>query len=283
MSADLSGHHRQEVLRESASHDCGDGGCTDPLTERYFRHVADEDINALGSANLHGFLHAHQQLAKQRPPGRANIQVLHPNKDADGWSSSYAVLQIVTDDMPFLVDSVTAALARLGRRVHLLIHPQLWVERDASGELREILDTDDQPQHRSGAADPIAESWMNLQIDLAADESGDADLVAVLHEVLDDVREALSAAGVHGLTVTAVKGFGRQKGHTELYRGAEYVVDFLPKVKIDVAIADDQLDRVIEAITKAANTGKIGDGKIFVVNLEQAIRIRTGETDTDAI
>ncbi|MBL0951872.1 MAG: P-II family nitrogen regulator, partial [Pseudomonas sp.] len=96
---------------------------------------------------------------------------------------------------------------------------------------------------------------------------------------LDDVRESLSEIGVQGITVTEVKGFGRQKGHTELYRGAEYVVDFLPKVKIDVAIADDQLDRVIEAITKAANTGKIGDGKIFVVNLEQAIRIRTGETD----
>lgn len=100
---------------------------------------------------------------------------------------------------------------------------------------------------------------------------------------LDDVRESLSEIGVQGITVTEVKGFGRQKGHTELYRGAEYVVDFLPKVKIDVAIADDQLDRVIEAITKAANTGKIGDGKIFVVNLEQASRIRTGETDTDAI
>ena len=100
---------------------------------------------------------------------------------------------------------------------------------------------------------------------------------------LDDVRESLSEIGVQGITVTEVKGFGRQKGHTELYRGAEYVVDFLPKVKIDVAIADDQLDRVIEAITKAANTGKIGDGKIFVVNLEQAIRIHTGETDTDAI
>ncbi|HEJ3433098.1 TPA: P-II family nitrogen regulator [Pseudomonas aeruginosa] len=100
---------------------------------------------------------------------------------------------------------------------------------------------------------------------------------------LDDVRESLSEIGVQGITVTEVKGFGRQKGHTELYRGAEYVVDFLPKVKIDVAIADDQLDRVIEVITKAANTGKIGDGKIFVVNLEQAIRIRTGETDTDAI
>lgn len=100
---------------------------------------------------------------------------------------------------------------------------------------------------------------------------------------LDDVRESLSEIGVQGITVTEVKGFGRQKGHTELYRGAEYVVDFLPKVKIDVAIADDQLDRVIEAITKAANTGKIGDGKIFVVNLEQAIRIRTGETGIDAI
>lgn len=100
---------------------------------------------------------------------------------------------------------------------------------------------------------------------------------------LDDVREALSEIGVQGITVTEVKGFGRQKGHTELYRGAEYVVDFLPKVKIEVAIADGSLDQVIEAVTKAANTGKIGDGKIFVVNLEQAIRIRTGETDTDAI
>ena len=100
---------------------------------------------------------------------------------------------------------------------------------------------------------------------------------------LDDVRESLSEIGVQGITVTEVKGFGRQKGHTELYRGAEYVVDFLPKVKIDVAIDDKDLDRVIEAITKAANTGKIGDGKIFVVNLEQAIRIHTGETDTDAI
>ena len=100
---------------------------------------------------------------------------------------------------------------------------------------------------------------------------------------LDDVRESLSEIGVQGITVTEVKGFGRQKGHTELYRGAEYVVDFLPKVKIEVAIADDQLDAVIDAITKAANSGKIGDGKIFVVNLEQAIRIRTGETGTDAV
>ena len=100
---------------------------------------------------------------------------------------------------------------------------------------------------------------------------------------LDDVREALSEVGVQGITVTEVKGFGRQKGHTELYRGAEYVVDFLPKVKIDIAVPDDLLDRVIEAISKAANTGKIGDGKIFVFNLEQAMRIRTGETGPEAL
>ena len=100
---------------------------------------------------------------------------------------------------------------------------------------------------------------------------------------LDDVREALSDIGVQGITVTEVKGFGRQKGHTELYRGAEYVVDFLPKVKIEVAIGTDLLDQVIEAITKAANTGKIGDGKIFVSSLEQVIRIRTGETGVYAV
>ncbi|MDR1424781.1 MAG: P-II family nitrogen regulator [Azoarcus sp.] len=100
---------------------------------------------------------------------------------------------------------------------------------------------------------------------------------------LDEVREALSGIGVQGITVTEVKGFGRQKGHTELYRGAEYVVDFLPKVKIEVAISDDLLDQTIEAIEKSAATGKIGDGKIFVFTLEQAIRIRTGETGTEAL
>ncbi|HXF08875.1 MAG TPA: P-II family nitrogen regulator [Candidatus Acidoferrales bacterium] len=100
---------------------------------------------------------------------------------------------------------------------------------------------------------------------------------------LDDVREALSDIGVQGITVTEVKGFGRQKGHTELYRGAEYVVDFLPKVKIEIAVTDDMADAVIEAISKSANTGKIGDGKIFVFDLEQVIRIRTGESGGDAI
>jgi nitrogen regulatory protein P-II 2 len=100
---------------------------------------------------------------------------------------------------------------------------------------------------------------------------------------LDEVREALSAIGVQGITVTEVKGFGRQKGHTELYRGAEYVVDFLPKVKVEAALADDLLDRAIEAIEKAANTGKIGDGKIFVFDVLQVVRIRTGETGAAAL
>jgi nitrogen regulatory protein P-II 2 len=100
---------------------------------------------------------------------------------------------------------------------------------------------------------------------------------------LDEVRESLSAIGVQGITVTEVKGFGRQKGHTELYRGAEYVVDFLPKVKIEAAVKTELVEQAVEAIEKSANTGKIGDGKIFVLELEQAIRIRTGETGADAL
>jgi nitrogen regulatory protein P-II 1 len=100
---------------------------------------------------------------------------------------------------------------------------------------------------------------------------------------LDEVKEALQEAGVQGITVTEAKGFGRQKGHTELYRGAEYVVDFLPKVKLEVVVTDEMLERAVEAIRKAAQTGRIGDGKIFVSNIEEAIRIRTGETGPDAI
>jgi nitrogen regulatory protein P-II 1/nitrogen regulatory protein P-II 2 len=100
---------------------------------------------------------------------------------------------------------------------------------------------------------------------------------------LDDVREALSEVGVTGVTVTEVKGFGRQKGHTELYRGAEYVVDFLPKIKIEIAVTDDLLERVVDAIQRSANSGKIGDGKIFVWQLDQVVRIRTGELDADAL
>jgi nitrogen regulatory protein PII len=100
---------------------------------------------------------------------------------------------------------------------------------------------------------------------------------------LDDVREALAEVGVQGITVTEVKGFGRQKGHTELYRGAEYVVDFLPKLKLEIAVANDAADRVVEAILHSANSGKIGDGKIFVYSLDQVVRIRTGELDGDAL
>jgi nitrogen regulatory protein PII len=100
---------------------------------------------------------------------------------------------------------------------------------------------------------------------------------------LDDVREALAEVGVHGTTMTEVKGFGRQKGHTELYRGAEYAVDFLPKIKLEVAVSDERVDAVVETIIEAARTGQIGDGKIFVHNLEQVVRIRTGETDSDAL
>ncbi len=100
---------------------------------------------------------------------------------------------------------------------------------------------------------------------------------------LEEVRDGLTAVGVHGLTVTEVKGYGRQKGHTEIYRGAEYAVSFLPKIKIEVAVSDDLVDRVIETITNAARTGQIGDGKIFVSSIEKAVRIRTGETDADAL
>jgi nitrogen regulatory protein P-II 2 len=100
---------------------------------------------------------------------------------------------------------------------------------------------------------------------------------------LDEVRDALTAIGVHGMTVTEVKGYGRQKGHTEIYRGTEYAVSFLPKLKVEVAVASSEVDKIIEAITGAAKTGQIGDGKIFVVNLESAVRIRTGETDASAL
>jgi nitrogen regulatory protein P-II 1 len=117
---------------------------------------------------------------------------------------------------------------------------------------------------------------------------GDAALMKKIEAIikpfkLDEVKEALQEAGLQGITVTEAKGFGRQKGHTELYRGAEYVVDFLPKVKVEIVLGDDMVDRAVDAIRKAAQTGRIGDGKIFVSNIEEAIRIRTGESGTDAI
>jgi nitrogen regulatory protein P-II 1 len=122
----------------------------------------------------------------------------------------------------------------------------------------------------------------------AGESRGDEDAMKKIEAIikpfkLDEVKESLQEVGVQGITVTEAKGFGRQKGHTELYRGAEYVVDFLPKVKIEVVIADDMVERAVEAIRKAAQTGRIGDGKIFVSSVEEAIRIRTGETGNDAI
>jgi nitrogen regulatory protein P-II 2 len=135
--------------------------------------------------------------------------------------------------------------------------------------LRESL----QPGRRGASAQPS--SWRKTNMKL---------VTAIIKPFkLDEVREALSGIGVQGITVTEVKGFGRQKGHTELYRGAEYVVDFLPKVKIEAAVSDELVDRVIEAIEGAARTGKIGDGKVFVYNLEQVVRIRTGETGKEAL
>lgn len=130
--------------------------------------------------------------------------------------------------------------------------------------------------------------WHNICIKLFIISNDEDDLMKLVTVIikpfkLEEVREALSNINITGLTVTEVKGFGRQKGHAELYRGAEYTINFLPKVKIEIGILDDQLDDVISAITKAAHTGKIGDGKIFVTALESAIRIRTGETDEDAL
>jgi nitrogen regulatory protein P-II 1 len=137
---------------------------------------------------------------------------------------------------------------------------------------------------RSGATITVQSPWL---VQAQPTRAGEADMKKIEAIVkpfkLDEVREALSEVGVTGLTVTEVKGFGRQKGHTELYRGAEYVVDFLPKVKIEVVVAATQVDRAIDAIVKAARTGKIGDGKIFVTSVEHVVRIRTGETNEAAV
>jgi nitrogen regulatory protein P-II 2 len=138
-----------------------------------------------------------------------------------------------------------------------------------------------------GPAEPLARGLIPLLEQSRAPEAGKDSMKIVMAIIkpfkLDEVRDALTAVGVHGLTVTEVKGYGRQKGHTEIYRGAEYAVSFLPKLKIELAVASDLVDRTIEAISAAARTGQIGDGKIFVSSLEQAVRIRTGERDVDAL
>src|SRR3954447_12317178 len=133
----------------------------------------------------------------------------------------------------------------------------------------------------------VVTSVENARSSTAPGSSGDRSMKIVMAIIkpfkLEEVRDALTAIGVHGLTVTEVKGYGRQKGHTEIYRGAEYAVSFLPKIKIEVAVASDQVDKTIDAITSAAKTGQIGDGKIFVINLDHAVRIRTGEADAAAL
>jgi nitrogen regulatory protein P-II 2 len=136
---------------------------------------------------------------------------------------------------------------------------------------------------QSGPEGSVHQDTGSSQREFAGDERMKLVTAIIKPFKLDDVRESLSEIGVSGITVVEVKGFGRQKGHTELYRGAEYVVDFLPKIKVEVAVDTDQVDQVIEAITAAAKTGKIGDGKIFVSSLEQVVRIRTGETGPEAL
>ncbi|WP_460466383.1 NAD-glutamate dehydrogenase [Calidifontibacter terrae] len=186
----MSGQLRNDILRESAARAEASRGCPEWFFDRYYKHLADDDLAEMGPDNLRGILLSHQDLAKVRPQGTANIQLLHPRGE-NGWSCSYPVLQIVAEDMPFLVDSITAELARRGRRVHLIVHPQIWVRRDAAGELVEVLDIEEQRADDPAAMDAIAESWMHLQIDLGVDAGEDDELVAALHEVLDDVRDAV--------------------------------------------------------------------------------------------
>jgi len=159
--------------------------------------------------------------------------------------------------------------------------PARWRRKIPAQAAAEVLQ-----RHCTGPLNPDAAASRNRAI-LRAIPAGATFMKMIMAIIkpfkLDDVREALAEAGVTGITATEVKGFGRQKGHTELYRGAEYVVDFLPKVKLEVAVSDDQVDRVVEAIVKAAGTGKIGDGKVFVYALDRVVRIRTGELDADAL
>ncbi|GAB3495742.1 NAD-glutamate dehydrogenase [Flexivirga lutea] len=161
------------------------------LLERYYRHVADEDIVGYGPDRLVGTLESHKQLAAERAPGTTKVRISHPNAATDGWSAPYAILQIVTDDMPFLVDSVIAELSRHDRSVRALIHPQLFVQRDAAGRLQKVYDTDGLPHTDVDELAPISESWMHFEIDLGPDEAADQDLVADIERVLGDVRVAV--------------------------------------------------------------------------------------------
>ncbi|MDF8262887.1 NAD-glutamate dehydrogenase [Luteipulveratus flavus] len=182
---------RDEILRKTAELENGGGDIPDWLIRRYFRHVAEDDLTECGSPTLAGIIRSHRELAAHRPDGTSRLRIFRPTVESDGWSCSYAVLQIVTDDMPFLVDSITAALARADRDVHLLIHPQLVVRRNAVGDIEKICDVDAAPGPENGEAGAVDESWMHLEIDLGADEDADRELVATLERVLRDARDAV--------------------------------------------------------------------------------------------
>ncbi|WP_446665420.1 NAD-glutamate dehydrogenase [Flexivirga sp. B27] len=185
----VDSNSRAEILRECASEHEADAPPW--LLERYYRHVADEDIVGYGPDRLIGTLASHKRLAADRAPGTTNLRISHPTLEQDGWSCPFAVLQIVTDDMPFLVDSVIAELARHDRSVHALIHPQLFVQRDASGRLEKVYDADRLPETGADALAPTSESWMHFEIDLGVDEAADRELVADVERVLGDVRVAV--------------------------------------------------------------------------------------------
>ncbi|KNX37706.1 NAD-glutamate dehydrogenase [Luteipulveratus halotolerans] len=182
---------RDDILRETAELEESGGDIPGWLIRRYFRHVAEDDLSECGSPMLAGIIRSHRELAAQRPDGTARVRIFQPTQEHDGWTCSYSVLQVVTDDMPFLVDSVTAALARADRDVHLLIHPQLVVRRNALGDIEEIRDVDSAPGPEHGEAGAVDESWMHLEIDLGPDEAADAALVRTLEKVLEDARVAV--------------------------------------------------------------------------------------------
>ncbi|MBB2890769.1 NAD-glutamate dehydrogenase [Flexivirga oryzae] len=161
------------------------------LLERYYRHVADDDIVGYGPDRLRGTLLSHKELATDRAPGTTKVRIFHPTVESDGWSCPYAILQIVTDDMPFLVDSVIAELNRHDRAVHAVIHPQLFVQRDAAGKLVQVYDSDTLPEPGADGLAPASESWMHFEIDLGVDDAADDALVADVERVLGDVRNAV--------------------------------------------------------------------------------------------
>ncbi|RNI23209.1 NAD-glutamate dehydrogenase [Flexivirga caeni] len=181
---------RSEILRECAGKQ--PGGTPQWLLERYYRHVADEDVVGYGPERLRGTLASHLQLASDRAPGTTRVRIVHPSLESDGWTCPYAILQIVTDDMPFLVDSVISELTRHDRSVHAVIHPQLFVQRDAGGALQHVYDTDTVPEPTEAGMAPASESWMHFEIDLGVDDAADAALVADVERVVGDVRVAVN-------------------------------------------------------------------------------------------